>query len=221
MHIKRITIPQKWPFPKKEHKFIVSPNPGKVREESLALAVVLRDLLKEVKTFNEAKKVIRSGDIEINCKIVKDEKLPISLFDRIFIKKINKYFTLHLSKKGKLEVKEIDSKIYSQKPYKIIGKRVLKGNKNQLNFYNGENLLVNKNDFKTGESVIINLKDKKIEKVLHLTDGSFVLVTKGKTAGKTGKIKEIKDNKAIVDLEKEKKEVLIKNLIVIEENEFK
>ncbi|MCS7134639.1 MAG: 30S ribosomal protein S4e, partial [Candidatus Pacearchaeota archaeon] len=60
MHIKRLTIPKTWPLPKKVRKFVVVPK-GKKLEYSIALAVILRDFLKQVTTRREAKKVIREG----------------------------------------------------------------------------------------------------------------------------------------------------------------
>lgn len=222
MHLKRLAMPRTWPLLKKAKKFVVVPE-GKKQETSIALAVLLRDLLKEVNTFSEAKKAIRNGDIEVNGRIIRNEKFPVNCFDRIFIKKINRYYTLHFNEAGKLQVKEIDGQNYLYKPCKIVGKKILKGNKVQLNFLDGGNLLVNKNDasLKVGDGVLLHAKDKKIKKVLPLAKNAEVVIVKGKNIGKIGKVLEIKNGKVEIDLKKKKKELPIENVFVVEENEFK
>ena len=221
MHTKRIVIPKSWPLPKKNNTFVVSPMPGKLKERSIALAVLLRDLLQETKTLKETKKVIKSGEIEINSKIIRDEKFPVTIFDRIFIKKLNKYFTLYLENTGKIKVKEIDSKKYLYKPVRIIGKTILKNKKIQLNLEEGYNLFVDKNEFKTGDSVLINLKNKKIEKILPLNKGAIVLLIKGELTGKIGKVIDVQEKKVKIKLGDQEKEMSPNNLYVIEENEIK
>lgn len=217
MHLKRLAMPKTWPLPKKVAKFIVVPK-GKAKHYSIALAVFLRDFLKEVNTFKEAKKVIKEGNIEVNGKIVKDEKFALTIFDRIFIKKLGKYFTIHLNKKGKLEVKEISQEKYQYKISKIIGKTVLKKGKIQLNLYDGWNLIAEKDNFKVGDSVMVKIKDKKIEKILPLQKNATVFLIKGKHAGKIGKVLEV-GNKVKVQIGEEIKEFPKENLFVIDENE--
>ncbi|MEM2089948.1 MAG: S4 domain-containing protein [Candidatus Pacearchaeota archaeon] len=217
MHLKRLAIPKSWPLPKKVVKFVVVPK-GKALSTSMALAVFLRDILKEVKTFKEAKKVIKEGSIEVNGKVVKDEKFALTIFDRIFIKKLGKYFTIYLNKKGKIEVKEIDKEKYPYKPCKIIGKTALSKGRTQLNLYDGWNLIVEKNDFEVGDTIVIRVKDKKIEKVLPLTKNAKVFIIKGKNVGKIGRVLEIGE-KVKIKFENEIKEIPKENLFVIDENE--
>ncbi|MEM4719657.1 MAG: S4 domain-containing protein [Candidatus Pacearchaeota archaeon] len=225
MHTKRLAIPKRWPLPKKKYKFIVVPRAGKQKENSLALAVIIRDLIKGANTFNEAKKIIRGGFVEVNGKLVRDEKFPVSIFDRIFIKELNKYFLFYIREKGFLSIKEIDRERYERKICKIIGKKFLKGKKVQLNFSDGFNLLVeDKNkisEFKINDSIVLRLKDKKIEKILPLKKNATVFIMKGKNAGEIGRVFEIEKNKAMVEIGKIKREIHVKNLFVIEENEFK
>ncbi|UCD20876.1 MAG: hypothetical protein JSW08_03845 [archaeon] len=221
MHIKRITMPKPWPIARKEKNFIVAQRPGKIKERSVALVVFLRDLLKEVSTFREAKKAIKAGHVEVNGKIVKDEKFPVALFDRIFIKELKKHFTLHLDERGKLKVKGIDTKRYGLRPTKVIGKRILKKKKMQLNFEEGYNLILKENKIKVGDSLLLDIKNKKIGKVLPLEKGATAFLIKGKNAGKYGKVTNVKDKKVKIKLDDEEKEMSSENLYVVEENEFK
>jgi small subunit ribosomal protein S4e len=220
MHIKRKTIPKSWPLPRKAVTFVMSPNPGKNKERSIALGVFLRDLLNVVKTMDEAKRSINSKEIEINGKNINDEKFPVGIFDRIFIKKIGKYFTLHLNDKGKLVIKEINTNIYSTKPVKVINKTMLKNKKLQINTEDGYNFLSDK-EIRINDTILVNLKNGKIEKVLPLTKGTTIFVLSGKNIGESGKIINIKDKNAEVEINKDKKTIPIKNIIGVEENEFK
>jgi len=221
MHLKRITIPKTWPLPRKTSKFVVVQKPGRDKEKSVALGVLLRDILKEVKTLNEAKKSLIAGNLEINGKIVKEEKFPVGIFDRIFIKPLGKHYTLHLNKHGKLQIKEINQEKYPLKPVKVTGKTVLKGKKVQLNLDDGRNVLTDKKEIKVNDSVLINLKNKKIEKVLPLKKDARVFILGGKNVGNCGRLIEVNSKNALVEIESAKKKMLTKNLFVIEENEFK
>lgn len=216
MHMKRLAVPKTWPIPKKIAKFIIVPR-GKCPTYSIALAVILRDFLKEVKTRKEARKVIKEGNVEVNGKVVKDEKFAVGLFDKIYIKKLEKYFTLEFKGK-KLGIVEIPKEKYLYKVCKIVGKKSLKKDKVQLNFFDG-NLIVEAKkakEVKIGDSVVLNLKTKKIEKILPLEKNATVVVIKGRSLGKKGKILEIKDKVARVQIEKEIKEIPKENLFVIE-----
>ena len=88
----------------------------------------------------------------------------------------------------------------------------------QLNLNDGGNFLTDsKLSCATNDSVIINFKDKKIEKCLPLKEKANVIVFAGKHSGKIGQIEEIKERKiAIINCNKNKINVLIKQLMVIE-----
>jgi len=219
--MKRRTMPRSWPLPSKIITFVVKPRAGKGKERSIPLVVLLRDLLKEVKTFKEGKKVIRAGWIEVNGKIVREERFPIALFDRVSIEKLKKYFTITLNQLGKIQIKEISEKQYLLKPTKVIGKKPLKKNKLQINLLDGFNLILNKEKVKVGDTVIINLKNKKIEKILSLKKDAKVYLIKGKNVGKIATVLDVNKKIVEIELEKEKKKMSYENLIVIDENEIK
>ncbi|MEM4152934.1 MAG: S4 domain-containing protein [Candidatus Pacearchaeota archaeon] len=219
MHLKRIAAPKTWPILRKEKVFVtVGKSPHKL-ELSLPLIIILRDLLKAANNTREIKKIISEKNIIINNKIVKDVKFRAGLFDRIYIKKLEKYFSLYLTEKGKLEVKEISKEKSEFKPCKIIGKKILKGNKIQINCIDGRNFIVDSNKFKIGDTIIINLKDNKIVKHLGIEKGNFALVIKGKNRGAYGKIESVN---SMVTLSLKNKKITIprKNLFVLEENEI-
>lgn len=114
-------------------------------------------------------------------------------------------------------MKEIKENEASSKIAKIIGKKILKGKKVQLNLSDGRNFLSDAK-CRTNDSVLINFKKKKIEKCLFLRENSNVFVFAGKHSGTAGKIEKINEEKKMASIEKgnEKINVLIKQFMVIE-----
>ena len=220
MHIKRIAIPKSWPLPRKGQTFIVKSRGPYPKKLSLPLLVILRNILGEVKTRKEARKVLQQGLVLVDNKIIKDDKFGVGLFSRIYIKKLEKAYTIYLTKKGKLKVQEINKEKASKKYCKIIGKKILKGNKTQLNLYDGKNFIINKKDIKVGDSVIIDLEKNNIIDYLKLNKGSFVYITGGKHIGNSGIISEIDDKISVMIANKIFK-ISKKNVFVIEEGELK
>lgn len=216
--MKRHRIPKNWPLPKKGNKYIVKPRFGE--KEGLPILVILRDILGIAQTRKEVKRAIHLNKILINGRGARDEKNTLVLFDTISLVPMKKYYRLELDEKGKFALNRINEKDAIKKVAKIRNKKILKGKKTQINLSDGRNFL---SDIKcnTGDSVIINLEDKKIEKCLPLDEKANVLIFSGKHAGKKGKIKALKDNVKMAEVEtigkeKDKINVLTKQLIVIE-----
>lgn len=219
MHLKRIAAPKTWPILRKENVFITFGKGPHKLELSLPLIIILRDFLKVANNNKEIKKIVSEKNIIINNKIVKDAKFRAGLFDRIYIKKLDKYFSLYLTEKRKLEVKEISKEKSEFKPCKIIGKKILKGNKIQINCIDGRNFIVDSNKFKIGDTIIINLKNNNIVKHLTIEKGNFALVIKGKNRGAYGKIESTNDF-VTLSLKNKKIKISRKNLFILEENEI-
>lgn len=221
MHLKRKAAPKSWPILRKEKVFVmVGKSPHKL-ELSLPLIVIMRDLLKIINNAREMKKIVAEKNILVNGKIIKDVDFRAGLFDRIYVKKLEKHFSLYLSEKGKLEVKEIGKEKSEFKPCKIINKKILRGKKIQINCSDGRNFLTS-NKFKIGDSIIVSLKDNKIIKHLSLEKGNFALIIKGKHKGTCGKIEAVDDEKNTATIISKDKKITVprKNLFVLEENEL-
>lgn len=212
-HMKRKTFPKNWPIPRKGTKYVVRPNfsPNK----GVPLLILLRDMLKIAKNRKEVKKALHEKKILVNMKPAKDEKNCIQLFDKINLVPSKKYYKLNLSENGKFNVEEITEAETNQKVAKIIGKKMLKGKKTQINLSDGRNFI---SDIKCNvdDSVSIDFKDKKITKCLPLKEGINVIVFAGKHMGKRGKILKLKPERKMASLNvgKEKINVLIKQIMV-------
>ncbi len=208
-HTKRPAVKKTWPIKRKGTKFIVVPRNNK--KNGIPLLIVMRDILKLVKNRKELKRILNKREIKVNGKIIRDEKYSLLLFDVVSIEKVRKNYRVVISKKGKIKIEEASEEEKDKKISKIIGKKILKKAKKQINLSDGRNILV-KEDMKIGDSVVFNFVEKKIEKILPLKSGAEVLIIKGKHLGEKGKIEKIEGDKAkIKDFE-----IDIKYLMAIE-----
>lgn len=210
--------PKSWPIFRKGTKYVVRPSIDVNR--GVPILVVLRDLLKIVQNRKEAKRAIHMKQILLNNKPVNDEKTGVLLFDTITLVPSKKNYRLKLSKNKKVELEEIAEKDSNYKVAKVVGKKVLKKKRIQLNLNDGKNFI---SDVKCNinDSVLINFKDKKIEKCLPFTENSRIFVFAGKHAGEEGLVKKIDIENKIVQLDIKGKPLnaLIKQLIVVNKNE--
>jgi small subunit ribosomal protein S4e len=208
MHRTRSEVSNLWPIPRKGTRFVVisTHNDG----QSIPVLIVLRDMLKIAKTRSEAKRIILSEKVKVNGKVIKDEKYPLALFDVLGIDAKN-YKIMLKNKKFSLEETKAKEKIS-----KIIGKKILRNGKVQINLNDGRNFL-GKEKINTGDSAVYNFADKKIEKIIPLKENANVIVISGSHIGEEGKIEKINEEKgeAEVKLGKEKINFKLKMLMAI------
>jgi len=194
-HLSRIAMPRNWPIERKGTKWIIKPNAGPHSlKYSMPLDLVLRKLLKYSKTSKESKQILNKGMILVNNKAMKENKFPVGFMDVICIPLINEYFRLVINKKNKFCVVPIKKEEANIKPYKIIGKTILRKGKIQVNFYDGTNMLVDKDDYKANDTLIVDVSGEKpkIKKHLKFGKGSKTVFFEGKFVGYTGVIENIK-----------------------------
>lgn len=197
-HLKRLNAPKTWPISRKKTKWITRPNPGPHKlKESMPLNIIVRDLLKIAKTTKEVKHIINGKEILINKIPRKEKKFQVGILDIIEIPKTKEYFLFLLNKKGKFFLNKIDAKKAEIKNLRISNKKIIKKNKLQLNFSNGNNLLTEKKDYKVGDTLLMNLKDKKILKHLKLEKGATIYLTGGKYIGSIGILEELSSSNKI------------------------
>ncbi len=216
MHIKRKTIGNFWPVPKTGDKYMAVPLHE--QRSAVPLILVMRDMLKLVKTKKELKKLLNEKKILVNERIVRETNYPVCLFDSVGIPSIKKFYRINL--KNKFELVEITEADSGKKIYEIIGKTILPGKKIQLNFNQGRNILTSEKA-NVGDYALIDLAKNKINKLISLDKGVEVLVIAGKHSGEEGKIKEILtsgDQKvAVIKTHKEEIKSNVKNIFVKEQ----
>ncbi len=167
MHLKRQKVPKNWPIPRKGTKYVVVTK-GNLKQ-SVPVLVFLRDILKIAQNKKEVKKALYEGNILINSKKAKDVKQPVFFLDSVSVLPSKKHYKLGISKNGKFEAQEIKEQDSKNKITKVASKKKIKGNKTQVNFFDGKNII---SDFKinTGDSAIVNFEKKEIEKGILLKD---------------------------------------------------
>jgi small subunit ribosomal protein S4e len=210
VRLKRLAAPRWWPIERKTKKFITSPRGPHPKKLSLPLLVLIRDVFKFAETKKEAKSIIKNGEILIDSKKRKDPNYGVGLLDVIEIPSLKKRWRA-VPRNG-LTFIEIPAKESKLKICKIINKKTLKGNKNQLNMHDGRNIFSGEK-YSTHDSLLIELPEQKIKEHLKLEKGFLVLVFGGKNAGKVANVKEIEQKR--VWLEDEKVFEVPKNLIMV------
>jgi small subunit ribosomal protein S4e len=212
-HLKRLAMPKTWPIPKTGTKYLAMAMPGRRKKFSIPLVIVLRDILKIANTRNETQKILSMKEVLVNGKIVRDHKMPLGLFDIISIPKLGKNYVVIFNEHKKISLEE--TKNIDQKIYKVVGKKILAGKKQQINLFGGVNILSNEK-LKVNDSIIVSLKDNKILKVLPLKEKARLYVMGGKHLGEKGTIEKIADNEVIANIEKKQVNIKTENLIVTE-----
>lgn len=215
--LKRLAAPKFWPIERKGKKFVISPNLGPHKKEKcIPLGLILRDILKCAENMKEVKAILNKKIVKIDNRVRTDYRFPVGIFDVLSIDEDN--YRVLPSKKGFcfLSIGKDEANI---KLLRVENKRNVRGGKNQLNFNDGTNILVEKNGFKTGDTVIFDLNERKILDKLEYKRGSLAMIIGGKNIGKIGTIKDIvtirgfQANKAIMkingDVEVPKKYIFV------------
>lgn len=221
---KRLAAPKAWPIERKKFKYTVTPLPGPhPKDLCIPLAIIIRDVLGYAENLKEAKKIIHSGKIKIDGKIVKEYRFPVGLFDVISIEEIDEYYRVLPYKKG-LKVEKIEKEEAKLKIVRVKKKTQVSKDKYQITFHDGKNILVSDNSIKPFDSLLIELPSLKILKHLKFEEGKIGLIIKGENAGNYGEIEKIHKggfNRAwLVEIDIGKKVITDrKNVFVVGEKE--
>jgi len=211
-HLKRIAMPKSWPISRSGTKYITKVRPGRKDEFSIPALIVLRDMLNVADTKNEIRKIISMKEIIVNGRTISDYKSALGLFDVITLNSMGKNYKI-IFRNRKMDVEE--TKETDKKICKIIGKKILSGKKQQINLFDGRNIISNEK-VKVNDSVVLSLKDKKITKILPLKEKADVYIIGGKHIGEKGTIEKIETNQAIIKIGKNDVNIKLGNIFVIE-----
>jgi small subunit ribosomal protein S4e len=198
--LKRLNTPDFMQIKRKHGTFFINPSPGPhPKRFSLPLLHVVRDLLKIVDNYREAKKLIGLGYFKIDGKIVKDKAYPVGLMDVISIEKIKKHYRILPDSHHGLKLYEITEKESLFKLCRITQKTTIKGGHIQLNLHDGRNIIIQVKDpknpkediYKRMDVLKISLPEQEILKVLRFKEGNLAIIMSGKNIGQVGKIENI------------------------------
>lgn len=191
-HMKRLNAPRSLKIHRKDNIWTIKTSPGPHPiEESIPLGLIIRDYLNLTDTLKETKRVISNGEIQVDGIVRKDHKFPCGLMDVITISKTKKDYRILYNTRGKLTLVSIPTKEANWKLCRIENKTIIKGKKLQLNFHDGQNLIVKKDEFKTGDVLKINFKDKKIDETYKFEKGTISMIIGGRHIGEIANIEDI------------------------------
>lgn len=211
-HLKRIASPKAWPIKRKQNTWITRNNPGPhTFKTSIPLNVVFKDLLRYTKTTRETKKIINQGNVLVNQRPRKDVRFPLGILDVLSLP-TGENFRLLYSKLGRFILVPIKKEEADLILHKVKNKTKLKNKKIQLNFYDGSNLWVDKDEYSVGDTLII--EKGKVKTHIKFDDSSIVFVVGGKHIGSVGELKKSKDM-FTVKTKKESFPVLKQQLFVV------
>jgi len=193
-HLSMLNAPTSWPIVRKKGvKWIAKPHPGPhALNDSITLSLILRNILKSLKTKHEIKQVLNEGKLLINKKIRKDYKFPVGIMDVLEIPITKEHYRVLYTNQGMFMLHSISAEESKLKPSKIIGKSSLRGKKTQINLSDGRNMIVDKDDFKVSDTLIFDMTDWSIKKHLKFEKGATVYITEGKYRGMSGTVENIK-----------------------------
>ena len=198
--IKRLNTPSFMQIKRKHGTFFINPSPGPHSKRfSLSLLHVVRDLLKVVGNYREAKKLIGLGFLKVDGKIVKDKAYPVGLMDVISIEKMKKHYRILPDSHHGLKLYEIKEKESLYKLCRITQKTTIKGGHIQLNLHDGRNIIIQVKDpknpkediYKRMDVLKISIPEQEILKVLRFKEGNLAIIMSGKNIGQVGKIETI------------------------------
>ena len=194
LHLKRINAPKTWPIERKGTKWISRPQPGsQPLNRTLSINTIIKEMLKIVNTSKEVRAILNKGLIKVDGKVRKNQNFPVSVLDVITI--LDESYRLLISTKGKLYLHKIKKTDASVKPKRVVGKKILKGNKLQINLLDGSNTISKNNKIKVGDTVVY--ADNKEKEILNFEKGILVYLVEGNQVGKIGILKEIKESKGV------------------------
>ena len=197
-HLKRLNVPTSWVIKKKSNVFITRPKPcGHVTDHCMPINVILRDMLKIGKTTKEIKHILFNNDVLVNGKKRDDVKFAMGFMDVLDIKILNEAYRLIINHKNKLVTIKVDEKEKNILLLKVKNKTLLKGGNLQVNFTDGSNLLVEKDEFKVNDVVVFDFVKKKVQQILKLEKGCLIYIVGGRYVGGVVKLESIKDNEIV------------------------
>jgi len=204
MHQTREEVQKRMPILRKGNKYVAR-SLSNLRD-SVPVVIAVRDILNLARTSKEVKKMMQKNLLKINDRPVKDHRESIRLFN---ILEAGKKYELILSPTKKYLFRETkaDSRLC-----KVIGKKLLRKDKVQINLHDGSNIL-SKDKINVGDSIYLDVKGK-IKTHVKLEKGAKAFIIKGKYTGTSGVVEEKKDSQVKIKIDKKETILPLKNIIV-------
>jgi small subunit ribosomal protein S4e len=190
-HMKRIASPRYVPVARKGDVWLTKPAPGPHSlDNSMALGVVLRDIIGVADSIREVKKVLMEGNVLVDGRVVKDRKFPVGLMDIISIPKLKKDYWVGVDRKGRFKLIGVDGERAKFKLCRVEGKNSISGGAFQIALHDGRTAVGGK-EFKLGDTLKLSVPEQKIVAVMKLEPNASCIITSGRHAGELATIDEL------------------------------
>jgi small subunit ribosomal protein S4e len=191
-HLKRLNAPRTLQLHRKEKKWTIRASSGPHElAKAIPLGIIVRDYLNLCDTQREVKHILSNGEILIDGIIRKSNKFPVGLMDVISIPKMKKHFRIVYDRRGKITILPISSSDAEWKLRRIENKTHVSSKKTQLNFHDGYNMIIKKDEYKSGDVLKIKFSDKKINDVYPRQKGAISLITGGSHIGELATLQDL------------------------------
>ncbi|PIO07456.1 hypothetical protein COU62_03700 [Candidatus Pacearchaeota archaeon CG10_big_fil_rev_8_21_14_0_10_35_219] len=205
MYLTRSKVNKKVPIPRTGTKYVAKALSHS--NQGIPVVVAVRDLLGLAKTSREVKLMVKAKKIKLNGKVVKDIREGVRIFNLL---EVGKVYKLIATTSGRIAFEETKDK---ERVTKIIGKKILKNGKIQMNLHDGTNVLT-KDNVNVGDSVYLD-SENKVAKNVKMEKGKEVFIISGRSVGNIGKIKEVSEKKIHVQLEEREVDLDKSHIIVL------
>ncbi len=192
--LKRRAAPRTWPIPRKGTKWVQRPSPGPhAQDQSIPLAVVLRDLLHLVASAREARIVVRSGAVRIDGKVATELDRGIGLMDTLSLAApLNAAYRVVNDRHGRLVLIAIPPTEAGVKISRVRFKHAVPKGKVEVTLHDGRNLLVAPSSpYRVGDSLKIEVPTQKVVDHLKLAPGALAYVAGGTHVGQLARVEKI------------------------------
>ena len=200
-HLKRKPAPRFWPIHRKEYVWTVKSKPGPhALNQSLPLAMAVRDILGFAETRKEAKNIVSQGKILVDGKPREELAFPLGLMDVISIPDAELYYRVLSHEKGftlhPIEKDESAFKLCRVEKKTIVGHGYV-----QLNLHDGTNRLIRVADAKNPHEDVyetlgvlkVAVPSGEILGTMKLAKNAPALIIGGQNRGIHGKVVEIEE----------------------------
>ncbi len=180
MHLKRIAAPKSWTLARKEYTYIVRPHPGRHSlSQTLSITSALKTLV-VADTTRDVRKALVINKVLVDGKRINSYRAPVGLYDRLTVN--DTHHRIILDDHGRLIITPSTNEV---KPARIQGKHSITGGKTQLTFSDGRTIITDKK-VTVGSTALYNPQKPSEFKEVTLSEGTGVLLIKGKHAGLRG-----------------------------------
>jgi small subunit ribosomal protein S4e len=185
---KAISVPASVNINRKSREWAVKTKAGPHKKSaSVPLGILLRDLLKVVKTMKEADKILYANQVKVDGIVRKDNGFSIGIFDIVSLPTAEKSYRILIDKKGRIFAKEMEKD--SGEKICRIEKKIAVKKAIQITTHDGKTFKgVEANVL---DSIKIKVPENKILSVLPLQANAKVYITSGSHSGETAEIVEI------------------------------